>query len=283
LIGKISGIALALVIVVGLAGLAIPLSPVLADDPVVTFPDAKLDAAIREAIGKHTGDIYQSDLEELTSLNASDKSIFYLTGLEYCINLTMLDLSYNEISNISALSSLTNLTMLDLSYNEISDISALSSLTNLTTLALDYNGIPNIWPLSSLTNLTTLYLYANRISNISPLSSLTNLTTLDLYGNSISDISPLSSLTNLTTLDLRCNRISDISPLADNIGLDEGDEVYLESNYLDRAPDSQARNDIQTLLDRGVSVSYSPQKQIPLMALLIGGIIAAVVAGGLAI
>jgi hypothetical protein len=239
LIGKISGIALALVIVVGLAGLAIPLSPVLADDPVGTFPDAKLDAAIREAIGKHTGDIYQSDLEELTSLNASDKSIFYLTGLEYCINLTMLDLSYNEIS----------------------DISALSSLTNLTTLALDYNGIPNIWPLSSLTNLTTLYLYANSISNISP----------------------LSSLTNLTTLDLRCNRISDISPLADNIGLDEGDKVYLESNYLDLAPDSQARNDIQILLDRGVSVSYSPQKQIPLMPLLIGGIIAAVMAGGLAI
>ena len=65
LIGKISRIALALVIVVGLAGMATPLSPVLADDPVVTFPDAKLDAAIREAIGKPTGDIYQSDLEGL--------------------------------------------------------------------------------------------------------------------------------------------------------------------------------------------------------------------------
>ncbi|GAG94277.1 unnamed protein product, partial [marine sediment metagenome] len=114
IMGKIFGIALALVIVVGLAGLATALSPVLADDPVVTFPDAKLDAAIREAIGKPTGDIYQSDLEGLTSLNASGKSISDITGLEYCVNLTTLDLRRNWISDISPLSSLTNLTTLDL-------------------------------------------------------------------------------------------------------------------------------------------------------------------------
>jgi hypothetical protein len=216
LIGKVSGIALALVIGMGLVGLA---TPVLADGLVVTFPDAKLDAAIRETIGRPTGDIYQSDLEGLISLNASDKVISDLTGLEYCINLTMLDLSYND---------------------DISDISALSSLTNLTWLDLS----------------------CNRISNISPLSSLTNLTWLGLYNN----------------------WISDISPLVDNIGLDEGDRVSLLYNYLDITPDSKARNDIQTLRDRGVSVdSYSPQKKIPLMPLLVGGIVAAVVAGGLAI
>lgn len=207
LIGKISGIALALVIVVELAGLATPLSPVLADDPVVTFPDAKLDAAIREYIRKPTGDIHQSDLESLTNFDASNKGISDLTGLEYCINMTM------------------------------------------------------------------LYLEDNRISDISPLSSLTNLTGLDLDSNRISDVSPLSSLTNLTWLDLYGNRISDISPLVDNIGLNEGDEVCLESNYLDLTTDSQAMNDIQTLQDRGVNVFYAdvgmPPIAAPIMGLLI--------------
>jgi hypothetical protein len=262
LIGKLFGIALVFVMIVGLAGLATPLSPVLADDPVVTFPDPKLDAAIREIMWKPTGDIHQSDLEKLDNLHVPGKDISNLTGLEYCIDLAGLVLSDNRISNISPLSSLTNLTWLDLSDNRISNIS----------------------PLSSLTNLTTLDLSRNRISDISPLSSLTNLTGLDLYYNRISDISSLSLLTNLTCLDLGLNRISDISSLVDNIGLDERDEVYLQYNHLDLTPDSQAMNDIQTLLDRGVSVFYeAPPEGMPPIAAPIAGllIIPVLVIGGL--
>ena len=256
LIGKISGIALVLVIVVVLAGLATLSSPILADDPVVTFPDAKLDAAIREAIGKPTGDIYQSDLEGLTSLDASGKSISDITGLEYCVNLTTLALYYNEISNISPLSSLTNLTELNLTFNRISNISPLSSLTNLTTLALSYNwlrGEFDITSLSSLTNLTILYLHGNSISDISPLSSLTNLTELVLGSNEIlSNISPLANLTNLIELRLTDNQISDISPLVDNPGLGEGDLVWLINNPLS---DDSINIYIPQLRTRGVGVS----------------------------
>ncbi len=264
-------------IVVGLAALATPLSPVLADDPVITFPDAKLDVAIREAIGKPTGHIYQSDLEGLTSLNASRKSISDITGLEYCVNITTLDLNLNCISDISPLSSLTNLTTLHLRGVVLRPVLEGPVLLHIQVQMSD------ISPLSPLTNLIRVRLCANGLSDISPLSSLTNLTTLYLSCNRISNISPLTSLTNLTMLRLSRNRISDISPLADNIGLDEGDTVHLLYNCLDITADSQARNDIQTLQDRGVSVSYSRQKKIPLMPLLIGGIIAAVVAGGLAI
>jgi Leucine-rich repeat (LRR) protein len=284
LIGKISGITLVLVIVFGLTGLATLSSPVLADDPVVTFPDPKLEAAIREVKWKPTGDIHQSDLEKSINLNVAGKGISSLTGLEYCINLATLDLSDNRISNISPLSSLTNLTTLDLSDNRISNISPLSSLTNLTTLDLSDNRISNISPLSSLTNLTTLKLDDNRISNILPLSSLTNLSGLDLWNNRISDISPLSSLTNLTWLELGLNRISDISPLVDNIGLGEGGGVGLQYNHLDLTPDSQAMNDIQTLLDRGVNVLYEapPEGMSPIAAPIMGLLIIPVlVIGGL--
>ncbi len=73
-------------------------------EEVVTFADANLEAAIREAINKPEGDIYVSDLEGLTSLDASERNISDITGLEYCINLTTLRLDVNyQIADITPL------------------------------------------------------------------------------------------------------------------------------------------------------------------------------------
>ena len=180
----------------------------------VNFPDAGLDAAIRQALGKRTGQqIAVEDLADLTSLSANDKGISDLSGIELCSNLAFLSLSINQISDITPLTSLTNLTELDLQINRIGDISPLKSITNLTTLYLNDNRISDVNPLTSLTNLAYLYLKDNQISNITSLASLTNLSQLDLGSNEISDVSPLASLTNLTSLSVG-NRISDVSPLA---------------------------------------------------------------------
>ena len=233
------------IVLAGLLVLLIPVSAVKADS-VVTFPDPNLRAAIRQAIGKPSGDILQSDLSGITSLDApgqgGDMTIVDLSGLEHCTALTRLCLNDNQrISDISPLSSLTSLEYLRLDGNQISDLSPLAALTNLTFLDLDYNQIGNlsglagltsltrlqlianhisdISPLSGLTNLTVLYLMYNQISNISGLTGLTNLTWLTLWTNQISDISPLSGLTALATLDLGFNQISDISPLSGLIGL----------------------------------------------------------------
>jgi uncharacterized repeat protein (TIGR02543 family) len=181
---------------------------------VVVLPDPNLEAAIREAIGRPTGPIYESDLEGLTSLSATYRGITDLTGLEHCINLVSLDLRDNQISDISPLAGLTKLEWLDLSYNLISNISPLANLTNLKWLYLYNNLISNISPLANLTNLLYLYLHSNQISNISPLANLTNLTRLLLFSNQISDISPLTNLTKLTWLYLHNNQISNISVLA---------------------------------------------------------------------
>ena len=59
---------------------------------VVIFPDPNLEAVIREVINKPEGDIYRSDLEELTEFDASGKDISNLSGLEYCVSLTELRL-----------------------------------------------------------------------------------------------------------------------------------------------------------------------------------------------
>ncbi len=88
---------------------------------VVIFPDPNLETAVREAIGKPTGDILSTDLQTLTSLDISSRGISDLTGLEQCGNLASLDLSGNQISDISPLLSLAELTTLSLAGNPLSN------------------------------------------------------------------------------------------------------------------------------------------------------------------
>ena len=201
----------------------------------VVIPDANLRAIIADSLGKASGEaITAAEMATLTRLDAPNKYIHDLTGLEFATNLTRLDLgtervnreyvNSNLISDFSTLSSLTSLERLDLGGNYLSDISplisSLSSLTSLEQLDLSDNSISDISSLSSLTNLERLYLSDNSISDISSLSSLTSLERLTLSLNSISDISSLSSLTNLTWLSLIGNDISDISSLSNLTNLE---------------------------------------------------------------
>ena len=255
----------------------------------VTIADDSLRVVIENSLGKaRNAPITRAEMATLTRLDATNRGIRNLSGLEHATNLRSLDLGdvvvdgyytnsndisnlsplsglnnltylrlrWNSISDISALAGLTNLTTLNLYANNISDISALSSLTNLTYLSLDLNNISDISALSGLTNLTYLSLFGGgdiRISDISVLAGLINLTTLSLGANGISDISALSGLTNLTWLSLYHNNISDISPLVSNTGLGEGDEVNLTSNPLS----STSRNThVPALQRRGVSVEF---------------------------
>ena len=182
---------------------------------VVDIPDPGLRAAIAETLNKAPGDaITRADMETLDELEAIDRNITDLRGIEFAINLTGLSLDINNISDISPVANLTNLRWLYLDINNISDISPVANLTNLTGLYLYGNNISDISPVANLTNLTGLDLGENNISDISPVANLTNLRWLDLYGNNISDISPVANLTNLTGLYLEDNNISDIAAVA---------------------------------------------------------------------
>ena len=78
---------------------------VLTEDNVL-FPDAGLDAAIREALGKAVQDkITTKELAKLVKLDCSACGILDLTGLEYVTNLTRLYLRGNplDLNDIQAL------------------------------------------------------------------------------------------------------------------------------------------------------------------------------------
>ena len=106
---RVSRKAMTLAVLLSMLALLLPVSIATADQ-VITFPDPNLEAAIREAIGKPTGDIYQSDLASLTILDAAARGIQSLDGLEYCSNLTELYLQCNQIGDVSPLQNLISLT-----------------------------------------------------------------------------------------------------------------------------------------------------------------------------
>ncbi len=134
------GVILLLVVLLGACAAPVP--------ETVTFPDENMEAAIRDALGKATGEaITPAELAGLTEFAATMQGITDLSGIEYCINLTVLNIWGNPISDLSSLASLTNLTTLNLMGNEISDISPLAFLTNLTWLYLEGNEISDISPL----------------------------------------------------------------------------------------------------------------------------------------
>ncbi len=203
---------------------------VLVDYEEVNIPDKNLRKAVKSALDMEAGDkITEIEMEELTSLDAEDKNIKDLTGMEYAINLEELKLSENKINEVDPLVDLENLENINLFENEICavEIEKLSDINNLTRLNLGKNNISDIEPFSGMEQLERLVLYYNDIKDLEPLADLDNLESLWLAVNEISDIEPLSNLDKLEALQLGSNDISDIESLAD---LNRLETLYLGSN-----------------------------------------------------
>jgi len=237
------------------------------------IPDPNLRQAIADILGKLPEDITLADLQGLTWLDASDRGISDLTGLQHCVSLSYLDLDSNPAGDFSALQSLTglqhlylsgcqfddfsvlftsvlsqlpNLSDLGLAATELTDgdIALLSTLADLERLNVGWNWqVYDFSPLSAMTNLKELLLdgctSADPADLVSMVSGLSGLTTLYLRWLNLtdSDILPLASLTNLVSLSLNYNLITDLSPLS---GLTALQNLALGSNRI---------SDLQPLVD----------------------------------
>lgn len=171
-------------------------------DPRVEFKDEGLEEAIRAALGNQNRPIYKDDLSSITLLDASNKNITGLDGIEHLHNLTFLNLENNNVEDLSPLENLKKLKDLNLSNNNITDLEEINfrSIINLPLIVLnlshnvskDDNGdwikLSNINLLSYFSQLEELYLRDNYIEDISPLGNLYNLEILDLRG----DMNPIN-------------------------------------------------------------------------------------------
>ncbi len=227
----------------------------VAASEAISFPDANLEAVVRDELGISEGDITDGDMTALRVLDADDKKISDLSGLEHAVNLRDLDLESNQVSDLGPLANLTSLWKLDLESNQVSDLGPLANLTALRDLDLEDNQVSDLGPLANLTNLRNLDLEDNQVSDLGPLANLTSLRELGLESNQVSDLGPLTNLTRLKKVDLEDNQVSDLSPLVDS-ELGRGVSVKLSHNDLDLSSGSATTRDIEVLKERGVDVRY---------------------------
>ncbi|MEH6993785.1 leucine-rich repeat domain-containing protein [Neobacillus drentensis] len=205
-------------------------TPPVPEGEIVPFKDQALKEAVRDALHIYSRDLYESDMKMLTNLDASDRGIEELDGLELAVNLMELQLDSNLVRNLEPIAGLTSLTFLSMSDNKLSDLTGLAPFTNLEALFLD----------------------SNEIKDISILSKFSKLMMLSLQGNEIKDITPLAGL-NIEYLNISYNEIEDIMSL---LALEKLQYVQLMKNPLDLSEGSEALTVIQTLEDNGVIVNY---------------------------
>lgn len=102
----------------------------------VNIPDANLHAVIAKILGKISdASITPEDMAKLTRLDAPNKAIRDLTGLEYATNLTRLNLRSNTISNIAPLVANTGLDKDDWVLLNDNPLSATSRNTHIPALS----------------------------------------------------------------------------------------------------------------------------------------------------
>lgn len=227
----------------------IDIVPLLPPAKVVSIPDENLAAAVRETLNLAPDDTLTTQtLLELTLLEAPNREIRDLTGLEHAHNLRYLDLGAQErngkwrnsnvISNLAPLSELTHLKTLILvrSFFPITELDFLRQPPPFKVvsmpdpnLAAAVREVLEMSPNEALTTYTMLsltHIYArNRgIRDLTGLEHAVNLKVLDLAdefipekgavnSNAVTDISPLQTLTQLEQLWLSSTSISDVTPL----------------------------------------------------------------------
>src|SRR3954447_9456539 len=137
-----------------LAALLVLLLPAFARaDGPGPVPDKNLDAAIKAALPHHKGDLTDQALGNVFVLDASNKGVTDLTGLEKCPNLAELRLAKNQVVDLKPLAGLKNLQSLNLSGNKIADLAPLAGLTKLQYLEISDNQVADLAPLAKLTEL----------------------------------------------------------------------------------------------------------------------------------
>ena len=128
------------------------------------FAAANLERVVRQTLRQPHGRLTPEDVALLTAIQADEKNIQSLVGLEHCTALEFLSLMGNQIADVRPLANMTNLTWLSLVNNQIVDVAPLTNMTDLYSLQLMDNQIADVGPLLNLTNLQNLSLYNNPLS-----------------------------------------------------------------------------------------------------------------------
>ena len=132
----------------------------------VVIPDAALETAIWQSLGRSGGILTVQDMLSLTILDASSQGVKSLEGLGAAQNLTTLNLDNNQLTSLTLPAGLSSLAGLNIEGNQLTNLTLPEDLTNLTFLALGDNQLRRLTLPAGLTNLTRLSIFRNPLQSI---------------------------------------------------------------------------------------------------------------------
>ena len=183
-----------------------------------TIPDSNFEQALIDlgidSDGELNSSVATSDIEQVISLDVSDKNITNLTGIQDFKQLQVLHCQNNILPSLNIAEN-TELQVLDCSSNELSGISVKSNL-KLKTLRCSHNNITEI-NVADNTDLETLYIDNNQIMTLN-VKSNAGLLALDCSHNQLSVLN-VSDNWYLNYLDFSFNNV-DLISLVNNTNLE---------------------------------------------------------------
>lgn len=192
--------------------LSMPMQMRAEDIPIneTTFPDIYFRDWLKSQSFGQDGVLTESEIAGVTSIEAMNKGISNLKGIEFFTALTKLDCRINQLTSLD-ISKNTALTVLLCSKNQVTSLDV-SKNTALAVLSCDGNQLTSL-AVSKNTALTGLYCGNNQLASLDVLKN-TALTYLDCSANPLTslDVSKNTALTELlcvgnqlTSLDLSKN------------------------------------------------------------------------------
>ena len=178
---------------------------------VVHIPDSNLRMAVHEALNVATDlPLDRTDLTRLTRLNAYERGVTNLSGLEFAQSLEHLSIWGNPISDLAPIASLRKLKGLNAAKCQIGNLVPLSYLPRLEWVDLRENQIVDVEPLATLSELKWINLDHNHIVNVEPLALCPRLDSLHILNNPAIDY---TSLLSRAFDELVYDAVCDMSPL----------------------------------------------------------------------
>ena len=215
------------------------------EDQLIDWTEAEaVETAVREEIGRETGDIYASDMGQIQQLTVRlpEKSEANLKVLGNCVALERLDIS-GEMSSYRIGSDQESIIVDDYS-TRAKGLDKLSDLRNLTALEINGVNLEKFSELGELKQLTKLKLCCISVRDISIIANLTHLQRLDLSGMEVSDISSLYDLVDLKSLNIdRTN----IKSFPDNFPLENIENLWIKESVFNNIRNKERLKNISML------------------------------------
>jgi|GEM_PF-2657747 len=201
---------------------------------IITFEDPELEIAVRSAIDKFEEPVYLGDILDVEILEATDKGINSLIGLESFINLRELKLDKNSINRIDSILALPNLEIVHLQENEITTVDLKYAFNKVVDLDLSKNKIKRVSFNSSLNMTKSVNLSGNDITDVSMVQSLKSISKMNFSNNNISTFDFIDSMSTVTELNLSNNDLITMENIA---GLQLIERLELQRNDIKLLPD----------------------------------------------